>query len=156
MDKQTIIEGLRHCSTNTPCEGCPYEETGSQECIIRLVRDALELIEGGQQEAEANDFVGRQYLLEEYDRQHQGPPGGARKSIEEAPAADVISRQDAMEAACKGFYHPEIRCPEEPCREQTKYICKLPRAARLLITDQAWEIITTQLLDQVNTPAYKK
>jgi len=32
------------------------------------------------------DLVSRQYLLDEYDRQHKGPPGGARKIIEEAPA----------------------------------------------------------------------
>lgn len=36
------------------------------------------------------DYVSRQYLLDEYDRQHQGPPGGARKIIEKAPAEDVI------------------------------------------------------------------
>ena len=35
------------------------------------------------------DYVSRQYLLDEYDRQHQGPPGGARKIIAEAPAEDV-------------------------------------------------------------------
>ena len=37
-----------------------------------------------------SDYVSRQYLLNEYDRQHQGPPGGARKIIEEAPAEDVV------------------------------------------------------------------
>lgn len=37
-----------------------------------------------------SDYVSRQYLLNEYDRQHQGPPGGARKIIVEAPAADVV------------------------------------------------------------------
>ena len=36
-----------------------------------------------------SDYVSRQYLLNEYDRQHQGPPGGARKIIAEAPAEDV-------------------------------------------------------------------
>ena len=36
-----------------------------------------------------SDYVSRQYLLDEYDRQHQGPPGGARKIIAEAPAEDV-------------------------------------------------------------------
>ena len=35
------------------------------------------------------DYVSRQYLLAEYDRQHQGPPGGARKIIKEAPSEDV-------------------------------------------------------------------
>ena len=37
-----------------------------------------------------SDYVSRQYLLDEYDRQHHGPPGGARKIIAEAPAADVV------------------------------------------------------------------
>lgn len=35
------------------------------------------------------EYVSREYLLNEYDRQHQGPPGGARKIIADAPAADV-------------------------------------------------------------------
>ena len=47
MDKQTIIEGLRYCSAPTPCDGCPYEKIESQECIVRLIKDALELIEDG-------------------------------------------------------------------------------------------------------------
>ena len=37
-----------------------------------------------------SDYVSRQYLLNEYDRQHQGPPGGARKIIAQAPAEDVV------------------------------------------------------------------
>lgn len=36
-----------------------------------------------------NDLVSRRWLLEEYDKRHEGPPGGARKLIEEAPPADV-------------------------------------------------------------------
>ncbi len=36
------------------------------------------------------DYVSRQWLLTEYDKRHKGPPGGARKMIEEAPAADVL------------------------------------------------------------------
>ena len=95
-DRKKVIEALRVCSADTPttCKGCPFDKQ-SAECIIDLMRAALELIEGGQQEAGANDFVSRQYLLAEYDRQHQGPPGGARKIIEEAPAADVVD--------CEGF-----------------------------------------------------
>ena len=47
-----------------------------------------------------SDYVSRQYLLDEYDRQHQGPPGGARKIIAEAPAADVVpvNREKVMPA----------------------------------------------------------
>lgn len=33
-----------------------------------------------------NDLVSRRWLLDEYDKRHEGPPGGARKIIEEAPA----------------------------------------------------------------------
>lgn len=37
-----------------------------------------------------HDYVSRQWLLKEYDKRHEGPPGGARKLIEEAPpVADV-------------------------------------------------------------------
>ena len=46
------------------------------------------------------DYVSRQYLLDEYDRQHQGPPGGARKIIAEAPAAAV-----APVVRCRGCSH---------------------------------------------------
>ena len=34
-----------------------------------------------------NDLISRKALLAEYDRVHVGPPGGARKLIEDAPAA---------------------------------------------------------------------
>lgn len=33
----------------------------------------------------SNDLVSRRWLLEEYDKRHDGTPGGARKLIEEAP-----------------------------------------------------------------------
>lgn len=36
------------------------------------------------------DLISRRALLAEYDRVHVGPPGGARKLIEEAPAADAV------------------------------------------------------------------
>ena len=47
-----------------------------------------------------SDYVSRQYLLDEYDRQHHGSPGGARKIIAEAPAADVVpvNREKVMPA----------------------------------------------------------
>lgn len=34
-------------------------------------------------------YIEREKVLAEYDRQHKGPPGGARKIIAEFPAADV-------------------------------------------------------------------
>lgn len=35
------------------------------------------------------EYIEREAVLDEYDRQHNGPPGGARKIIAEFPAADV-------------------------------------------------------------------
>ena len=49
------------------------------------------------------DYVSRDYLLGEYDRQHQGPPGGARKIIAEAPAADVVE----VVRCCECIYHDD-------------------------------------------------
>ena len=37
------------------------------------------------------DYISREEILAEYDRQHKGPSGGARKMIETWPAADVAS-----------------------------------------------------------------
>lgn len=34
-----------------------------------------------------DDLISRSWLLAEYDKRHKGPPGGARKLIEEAPSA---------------------------------------------------------------------
>lgn len=38
-----------------------------------------------------NDLVRREALLKAYDAAHVGPPGGARKLIEEAPAVDATA-----------------------------------------------------------------
>ena len=35
------------------------------------------------------EYIEREKVLAEYDRQHKGPPGGARKIIETFPAANV-------------------------------------------------------------------
>lgn len=37
-----------------------------------------------------DDLISRAWVLAEYDRQHKGPPGGARKIMEEAPAVDAV------------------------------------------------------------------
>ena len=36
-----------------------------------------------------SEYIDRQKLLEAYDRAHQGPPGDARRLIQEAPTEDV-------------------------------------------------------------------
>ena len=37
-----------------------------------------------------DDLISRAHVLAEYDRQHKGRPGGARKIMEDAPAVDAI------------------------------------------------------------------
>ena len=54
----------------------------------------------------SGDYVSRDYLLGEYDRQHQGPPGGARKIIAEAPAADVVEVRHGKWERTKGNPYP--------------------------------------------------
>ena len=54
-DRKTITEWLRKCSEDTParCQNvCPFYNS---DCINDLMRAALELIEGGQQEAEEDN-----------------------------------------------------------------------------------------------------
>ena len=52
-NRKTITEWLRKCSEDTPawCKECPFYKP-SFGCISDLMRAALELIEGGQQEAD--------------------------------------------------------------------------------------------------------
>lgn len=56
------------------------------------------------------DLVSRQYLLDEYDRQHKGPHGGARKIIEKAPAA-CISEEYAR-AVRNWLVNYQVKCAE--------------------------------------------
>ena len=37
-----------------------------------------------------SDLISRSALIAEYDRVHVGPPGGARKLMEDAPAIDAV------------------------------------------------------------------
>ena len=45
-----------------------------------------------------DDLISRSWLLSEYDKRHKGPPGGARKLIEEAPSAqpEIIYCKDCV------------------------------------------------------------
>ena len=47
-----------------------------------------------------DDLISRSWLLSEYDKRHKGPPGGARKLIEEAPSAqsEIIRCKDCKYA----------------------------------------------------------
>ena len=41
-----------------------------------------------------NEYISRDGIIAEYDRQHKGPLGEARKIMETFPAADVVSASD--------------------------------------------------------------
>lgn len=38
----------------------------------------------------ASDLISRKALIEAYDKAHKGPPGGARKLMEDAPGVDAV------------------------------------------------------------------
>lgn len=64
----------------------------------------------------AKEYIEREAVLAEYDRQHKGPPGGARKIIEEFPAADVLEvvrgRWKHEKDTYFGFTDVEHRCSQ--------------------------------------------
>lgn len=66
----------------------------------------------------SGDFVSRDWLLVEYDRQHQGPPGGARKIIAEAPAADVAPVRHGKWERSEGNPYPS--CSECGCESLSR------------------------------------
>ena len=58
----------------------------------------------------ASELISREALLAEYDRVHIGPPGGARKLMEDAPtvdAAEVVRCKD-----CKWYNRNEDIMPQ--------------------------------------------
>lgn len=74
------------------------------------------------------EYINKQALLAEYDCVHVGPPGGARKLIEEAPTADVAPVVHGRWVAKPTMYrHPNARnyycseCRYEPT--ETKEFC---------------------------------
>lgn len=87
--KINVIAGLTCCIMRNPddklrCTECPYRFPLDANCLNRLKMDALEVL------TEINaDAISRSALLAAYDAAHQGPPGGARKLIEEAPPLDA-------------------------------------------------------------------
>lgn len=54
-------------------------------------------------------------LLAEYDRQHEGEPGKARKLIEDAPTIDRPTRSQFKRMAVQLGYEAVIHCRE--CKE---------------------------------------
>lgn len=54
------------------------------------------------------DYISREEILAEYDRQRKGPAGGARKIMETWPAADVV---------------PVVRCKDCLYGSENGFIC---------------------------------
>ena len=51
-------------------------------------------------------------LLAEYDRQHEGEPGKARKLIEDAPTIDRPTRSQFKRMAVQLGYAPVVHCKD--------------------------------------------
>ena len=102
---------------------------------------------GRQQAAGSKNLISRSSLLAKYDEQHEGPPGRARKLIEDEPSAlgtnlaevgtncsefpnssDTISRQAAIDALDKRFDNIPM--------EQTTEILQLRKDLRQLPSAQ--------------------
>ena len=56
------------------------------------------------------EYIEREALLAAYDKAHKGPPGEARKLIEEAPAVKILFLCDCRQ--CE-------RCGRSPCAHTT-------------------------------------
>lgn len=62
------------------------------------------------------EYIDREALIAEYDRVHQGPAGGARKLMVDAPAADVVEV-----VRCKDCKYCELR--SDIITDSVLYVC---------------------------------
>ena len=60
------------------------------------------------------EYIDREALIAEYDRVHQGPAGGARKLVVDAPAADAVEVVRCKD--CKYWQDNNGGYPHEECR----------------------------------------
>lgn len=81
-----------------------------------VVKAALPDEETAIMNPDVSDYINRELILAEYDRQHKGPPGGARKIMETYPAADVVARD------C----YDRVLAENDAMREQLAKIGKKP------------------------------
>lgn len=68
-----------------------------------------------------NDCVSRAWLLAEYDRQHEGPAGKARKLIEDAPAAPQEMSAVEFFEEFQRMCHTVDGCSDCPIMGMEKY-----------------------------------
>ena len=64
-----------------------------------------------------NDLISRSELLAEYDRVHAGPPGGARKLIQDVPVVEAVEVVRCKDCA----YKEMIVC----AKESERVICSI-------------------------------
>lgn len=74
------------------------------------------------------DLISRSALIAEYDRVHTGPPGGARKLMEEAPAVDAVEVVRCKD--CKNYGWEQI-----PCHGRIERFCKLHKGLVIVTRD---------------------
>ena len=71
-----------------------------------------------------DDFISRSALLAAYDKAHHGPPGGARKLIEEAPEAIVRCENCGHQGnRCIGIYRMFIECKKTGSVHHETWFC---------------------------------
>lgn len=63
------------------------------------------------------EYIEREPLLAEYDREHEGPPGRARELIANAPAADVAPARHGKWVKAKGRWVTPGGDPVWECSE---------------------------------------
>lgn len=92
MNRDDLIAHLRFARENM-CFDCTYDD---------ILEQAIGMIEG---QEPCKDAISRSALLAAYDAAHKGPPGGARKLIEEAsavclkaPEPRLVTREDFYRA----------------------------------------------------------
>ena len=109
MTIKEALEVLRKyygCRTTTGCgslgdlcDRCEYDVDA--DTVTEALKTVLDAFSNCSDIPNSSDLVSRSYLLAEYDRQHQGPPGGARKIIEEAPPVQASTSQTKFKPGSK-------------------------------------------------------
>lgn len=93
MDKRDkVLKGLDVCHAQYSvyyCSQCPYS-VERNECMSMMHHHARDLLKD--EAPQDGDAISRSMLLSAYDAAHKGPPGGARKLIEDAPSVTLEAK----------------------------------------------------------------
>ncbi len=103
--REKVIRGLDYCTKERleRCDyDCPYFDVDG--CSDQVKLDALSLLKA--QEPKTGDAISRSALLAAYDAAHKGPPGAARKMIEDAPALMHVEKWISVKERLPGMFEP--------------------------------------------------